>query len=101
MRRQIWQRVTGNCVTVTGYRGESELLIPLHCARKCGSAAEPGTDHRGDRGAPGDRPEPFGGGAQSVILVGGQIDVGRGDVALQLLDAGHTRDRGHRGDALG
>jgi hypothetical protein len=33
VRRQIWQRVTGRCVTVTGKREEAELLIAPYDAR--------------------------------------------------------------------
>jgi len=59
-------------------------------------SAQAGPDDGGNRGPPGDRPEPVGGRAQRGVLIVGQLDIGRRHVALELLDAGRAGDSGDR-----
>src|SRR5260370_29191682 len=61
---------------------------------------EAGPDQAGERRRTGDGPEPGRCRAQRLVLAVGQVDVGRGHVALQLLYARGTRDRHHGGPAL-
>src|SRR5262249_8412302 len=53
--------------------------------------AEAGPEQVGQDGWPGDRAEADGRRVQRLILVLGQVDLGRGDVALELADARRAR----------
>jgi MFS family permease len=74
-------------------------LVAAALAIAAGLPADPGPDHAGHRGRAAHWPEPVGGGTQRVPLVVGEVDLGGGDVALQLRHAGRAGDRGDRGAA--
>ena len=97
-RRACEPRGHGRAVTASrAVTGAGRITRSAPAARAGRSAAQPGAGHARERGRPGDGAEPVRGGLQRLVLVVAQLDLGRGDVAFQLLDAGCARDRDHGG----